>query len=534
MKLLSLKIEKADACGGLLDGLFIQFREDQVDTGIFDPLCLVGPNGSGKSQVLQVIAEIFQSAFKKLLPEEERGTPNDDLLFEILYLANRNSPAETSVPVRIFRRQEGKRKPGIEIEAQLEGAWIKVEDPQLVAALLPAKVIGYTSGDNETLSLPFFSSRAGYAGQVRNNARDAKKSDQRIQDPRLLLIDYGTNLEVLVASLLLNPEMGKQRLLESPDLKGLRSFRCIVQLSHAAAPYGGVKLTQELKNYITYLECCATCFDYNEKDDTYIFDFFVDESMQNAFAHYWVEGALDLYSCFHKLAMLNDLVIPKAARDKFDRGVKDRRFAARLPEPIDEQKVFRFEQVAFLSNRSATPVDYVSLSDGEHQLAQILSMASMASLPNILFLLDEPESHFNPLWRVQFIKMLRELPTNNGMRSDRSPVAQQECLISTHSPFLPSDMKSDNVLIFGKMNDGSTLEVRHPRIQTYGSTFDAILDECFGISPPISNLPRDEIDNLIKGGSLVEIKDAMGRLGDSVEKLYLADRMRMLVEESKR
>lgn len=528
MKLLSLKIEKADTCGGLLDGLFIPFRDENTDSGIFNPLCLVGPNGTGKSQLLQIIAEIFQAVFRKYLLEEEHGTPNDELLFEIKYLINSSTEDNVATPVRIYRRKVGRRKPEITVEEYIQGDWKLVEDPLHVSTLLPSKVIGYTSGDNETLSLPFFSSRAGYAGQVSNNARDENKRSEQIRDPRLLLIDYGTNLEVLVANLLLNAEEVRRKLLETPNLKSLRSFRCIVQIKHSAAPSGGVKLTQELEDYIGYLKRCATCYEHIEKSGIWIFDFFVSSATHEAFKHYWKDGALELYSCFHKLAMLNDLIIPKAARDKFNRGVKDRRFASRLPEPTDEQKVFRFEKVEFLSNKSGKPVDYVSLSDGEHQLAQLLSTAAMAAFPNVLFLLDEPESHFNPLWRVEFIKKLRELPTKNGTRKGRSKVAQQECLLTTHSPFVPSDMQRENVLIFKKSESASAITIRRPMIQTYGSRFDAILDECFDISPPISALSRDEIEQLFESGTIDEIKAAIDRLGESAARMRLAVKLSQL------
>lgn len=528
MKVLSLKIDKADMCGGLLDGLFIRFRDDDVDPNIFDPLCLVGPNGTGKSQLLQVIAEIFQSIYHQYLPDEERGTPNNELLFEIIYILKKERCSDISIPVCISRQQSDKKKAYFEVKTYVNGDWEVIDDSKHIAELLPEKIIGYTSGDNETLSLPFFSSRAGYAGKVRNNARDANKKNEKIKDPRLLLIDYSTNLEVLVANLLLNPENVVKALLATPNLKSLRSFRCIIQLRHSAAPSGGVKLTTELDDYIKYLNSCATCYDYNEKSGTYVFDFFVNHATAQAFKHYWKNGALELYSCFHKLSMLNDLIIPKAARDKFDKGVKDRRFAARLPEPIDEQKVFRFEQVEFISNKTGKPVDYVSLSDGEHQLAQLLGTACMSSFSNVLFLLDEPESHFNPLWRVEFIKKLRELPTINGRRSELSNVAQQECLLTTHSPFVPSDMQRENVLIFKKSQDASSISVRRPQIQTYGSRFDSILSECFDISPPISALSRDEIEHLFENGSIEEIRSAIDKLGESSARMRLGIRLNQL------
>lgn len=174
----------------------------------------------------------------------------------------------------------------------------------------------------------------------------------------------------------------------------------------------------------------------------------------------------------------------------------------------------------------------VSLSDGEHQLAQLLGMACMASFPNVLFLLDEPESHFNPLWRVEFIKKLRELPTTNGKRSEHAGVAQQECLLTTHSPFVPSDMQRENVLIFKKSAEALSITIRRPQIQTYGSKFDAILAECFEISAPISALSRDEIDQLLKRGTAAEIQAAIEGLGESPARMRLAAKLSQLESES--
>jgi restriction system-associated AAA family ATPase len=310
MKLLSLKIHKADTCGGLLDGLTVKFRDNQSDTGIFNPLCLIGPNGSGKSQLLQLIAEIFQVVFCKYTPEEERGKPNNDLEFELEYLINTENDLNKSKHVRISRHSEGKRKPDLNVDIWQNGIWTRIEDPMAVSSILPSKIIAYTSGENETLSLPFFVSRSGYAKEVRNNARDPGKRGIRISDPRLLLIDYGTNLEVLVANLLLNHENIRKELLQAPNLKSLRSFRCVIQLNHSQAPgKNGVELTNELTNYIEYMKRCSTCYLYNEKTNSYILDFFVNDATHNAFWKYWDKGAINLYSSFHKLAMLNDLMV---------------------------------------------------------------------------------------------------------------------------------------------------------------------------------------------------------------------------------
>jgi restriction system-associated AAA family ATPase len=521
MKLLRLKINKSNTCGGLLDELLVPFRNVNTASDKFTPLCLIGPNGTGKSQVLQNIAEIFQLLFKYYLPEEESGKPNNELEFEIEYLFAETAKKNTRV--KITRSRTSNSKATLTVEIFLKNKWILVSDKLEVVKLLPSKVIAYTSGDNETLSVPFFISRAGYAKRVAESARDKAEN---VSDPRLLLVDYGTNLEVLVANLLLNKASARNQLLEELNLKALSSFRCVIQLAHPQAPAGGVNLTPQLQGFIDDLVSCATTKDIDKVKKVYTLDFLVDDSTVQAFTHFWPNGALDLYSSFHKLAMLNDLVIPKAARTSFNKSIQERKFATRLPEPFSEHKVFRFEHVEFISKKSDASVDYVSLSDGEHQLAQILGMLCMAKDKNTLFLLDEPESHFNPKWRVEFISKLLEMQTSTGSRQGNSTSAMQDCLLTTHSPFVPSDMKRENVLIFKK--DNGQISVRRPEIETYGSTFDAILQECFLINPAMSEIPKAEIERLLESDNIDEITKALSGLGDSVERLYLVDHVRGL------
>jgi restriction system-associated AAA family ATPase len=526
MKLLRVGITAAETCGGLLDGLDLQFRSASDKFTAFDPLCFIGRNGVGKSQFLQVLAEIFQSAVHACARDEERIESNPKLQFEIEYLI-RPTGGEDPVHVRIWRKPARRGRLELRIGRREDGEWVDCDlNAPETRTLLPKKVVGYSSGENETLSLPFLVSRSGYAREVSHSAKRAETRGVRVPDTRLMLIDYGTHLEVLVANLLLGEKPQRAALLSAARLEDLHSFRCTIQLNHGAAPTNGVQLTDELNECIERLRLCATCYDHHPGTNSYTFDFFITEETRRAFRYFW-DDALALYTSFHKLAMLNDLVIPKRSRERFRRELQHRRFAALLPEPQEEDKVFRFERVEFRA-LSGGIVDYVSLSDGEHQLAQVLGTLGMISFPNVLFLLDEPESHFNPEWRVQFIAGLLNLPTINGRRGENCDSAEQECLISTHSPFVPSDMSRENVLIFRKAD---RVEWNRPEIETYGATFDTILEECFDIRPPISKLPRDEIEELMDSSDPEKIRSGIERFGDSLEKAYLLDRLQQLTGE---
>lgn len=536
MKLLRVHIISADTCGGLLDGLDIQFRSPQCNYFEFDPLCLLGPNGTGKSQFLQVLTEIFQSIFNTCVPSEERIEGNPDLQFKLEYLIRPNRQT-SPVHVSVTRKAVGRKRPSIVIQVKKDEEW---ETLDLTAPsthkLLPVKVVGYTSGDNETMSLPFLVSRSGYADDVRNAAFAERAQENKVPDTRLMLIDYETNLEVLVSNLLTTTNEQRQALLVDANLTDIHSFRCIVQLAHSVitkVPINrrtnpnrkGIQLTGELENYLDYLQRCATCYTYDEKTETYTFDFLVNEETKKAFTFFW-DSTLDLYSSFHKLAMLNDLAIPKYTRERFNKDTKTRRFASRLPEPQDEDKVFRFSEVRFVATKDEKVVEYVSLSDGEHQLGQIFGTFSMLSFPNVLFLLDEPESHFNPQWRVKFISRLLSLPTMDGNRQHKANATEQDCLLTTHAPFVPSDMSRNKIFIFYKEN--GKVKYCHPDIETYGTTFDTILEECFDVRPPISRASLNEIEALMQSNDPEEIRDGMSRLGHSVEKVFLADRLQQL------
>ena len=541
MKLILLEIFSAPTCGGLLDGLSIRLREDNVEYFEFDPLCFVGPNGAGKSQVIQVLAEALQVICHASAPTQERNESNPWLEFSLEYLISTNGDTAPT-RVRATRKRESSKKALSLVIAEFQsGAWVDCEiGSERARQLLPARIIGYTSGDNETLSLPFLTSRSGYADQVATSALSDTEAErnQEIDDTRLQLIDYGTNLEVLTSNLLLGSDDIRAALLKDARVKDFHSCRCVIQLAHTAVPKAsaklrkltgrkGIQITPELEDYIEALKNCSTCHHYDDKTEKYIFDFWVNSATRECFNAYWT-SVHDLFLAMHKIAMLNDLAIPRETRRRFKKEASERRFASRMPEPQDEQKVFRYEQVRFQPLDGGQPVDYVSLSDGEHQLGQLLGTLSMQHFPGTVFLLDEPESHFNPQWRAKAITRILELPTGDGSRSKPGKCGPnaQECILTTHAPFVLSDVRRERVFIFSK-EDGQ-IKVRHPDIETYGAPFDTLLEECFNVVPPISERSLARIEHLLKSEDVEEIEAELPEIANSSQKAFLLDRVRQL------
>jgi len=91
-------------------------------------------------------------------------------------------------------------------------------------------------------------------------------------------------------------------------------------------------------------------------------------------------------------------------------------------------------------------------------------------------------------------------------------------------------MPRNKIFIFSKNEEGK-VEVRHPDIETYGTTFDTILEDCFGVRPPISKYSLEDIEALMRSDDPEEIREGMSRLGHSVEKVFLADRLQQLTKK---
>jgi restriction system-associated AAA family ATPase len=139
---------------------------------------------------------------------------------------------------------------------------------------------------------------------------------------------------------------------------------------------------------------------------------------------------------------------------------------------------------------------------------------------NSLFLLDEPETHFNPDWRANFISRLRQCLPGNGNTT-------QEMLITTHTPFLISDSRPEKVLVFNKDKTSGEVSISHPDYNTLGSSINKITMSTFGKRETIGGYAQEILERLrtrFDGGNETAsalIDEINHELGDSVEKILL-------------
>jgi restriction system-associated AAA family ATPase len=512
MKLKSIRISEISS-KPLLEDLELNFPER--DANYLNANCLIGVNGSGKSQFLETIAEIFiylDSLYRKANVLKSTPAP---FSFEITYYITIKGKKNL---VNIVQKNKSLKLPTISITDENNNLISPKEDK--IDSYLPEKVIGYTSGENETISIPFHAYYDVYATYTANRAIEG--SSRKDYEPRFYFMDYNTNLGIVISNLVFEEVEGIDYLKKELKIDKLKSFQLILQTNQVAAPKiktasgeSGVILTDELKKWRENLIASATCYDYDEKHNKYTLDFYFNDATKDALTYFFT-SAYNLYTALYKFELLNNLMIDATTRKNIERERKRRKLITKMPTVANKDKVLNYSELKLkLSNDQI--IDYLSLSDGEHQFFNIFGTIIMVSHNNSLFLLDEPETHFNPRWRRLFISHLKNLT------KDR----KQDLFLTSHSPFIVSDTPKESVYIFERESKDN-ISIRPPDQETFGASLDHILRMAFDMDETMSEEALQVLNALKEETDPAKIEEGIEKLGESSQLMPLYRRIEML------
>ena len=200
----------------------------------------------------------------------------------------------------------------------------------------------------------------------------------------------------------------------------------------------------------------------------------------------------------------------KLANDNFIDTVKT---------PLKTQLPLSIVELRFLNSKNQE-VCFDDLSDGEAQLMQVLAASTIFGLGQSLFLFDEPETHLNPSWRTYFHTYLE-----NALNINEEDTEDSQIFLSTHSPFMISSLKKENVFFFERNHNG-LIDLNPVEEETYGASFDVIIKRYFGLNTLISQTVVDDINQRLDQSKTYEKRTNLkewinSELGDSMEKAYL-------------
>ncbi len=577
MKIKSVKILGDNFRSLTADRLYefnVNERTDRLSTKVF-----AGLNGSGKSNFLELFSEIFyylEIFHLSTTPEEEKrnaafGFEIEYYLPESLFYFHKGLDLEYETLRKQFYSRKVKWSSEDAMEDAIElafrtdcKAFIKDGDirvriikplgiePQFAIrnyqtnlyrviqigteSLLPPRIIAYTSGQNELLSNPYHKLKYHYFKLFEDKQRP-ELGKALADNHRLFYLDYGANFSIFIANMLLGEGYKAGVMKEVLQIEDLCSFRITLntnKLYDAVIPNDS-----NIAGHVIKLTRCATTWIEKKvgENNLMVLDYFVTPALREAFSHYF-GNSFQLFKAFYELEIFNLFLVDRKTRDLILQAHKTYNISDEMPKPDPSRLTFRIEKVRISkvveSDKPPVRIYYKALSDGEHQFNEVLGTVLMMQEPGCLFLIDEPDTHFNPKWRAKLIKLLNIMAAEEfDEKNEVKKVRSQEIILTTHSPFVVSD--SDRLDVYRFVKNKGVVEFSNPEMQVYGASISLILNEIFEKAETISEMAKGELKAMVENiETMDDLKKVVDRLnndfGDSVEKFDLVGKLRSIKE----
>lgn len=442
---------------------------------------LIGQNGTGKSNLIEALITIFrdvdldrEAAFDYTLEYSIRGHA-----------------------VRIESDSAKQKRPFVWVDDKAESQGYLLKNREL----LPAHIFAYYSGRNERIETLFqehqrrFNQRqeittdevlsedllenfTGTEADIRAVEEAKRRRESRLKqtgDDRLRRLFYcrGGHSQLVLLACLLSDDPVFQKVLKNLHIESLESALFILKEPHRLREKrrGGKFDEQEL----------------NEGDPRFwyargnVVSEFLDKLWQVAWAPIEQEATKQidfrgrtekqkqLYLFVpnqDKLKQLGELV---GGTDSFFRYAE----GAYIGDLIDEVRITVKKR-----DEHGGKVSFTHLSEGELQMLTVLGLMRITREDHCLFLLDEPDTHLNPIWKLRYFDDIEGVLT-----SDDSALTQGESqiLITTHDPMMVGSLKREQVHILRR--DGSRTVVDTPDEHPQGMGVTGLLkSELFGLS----------------------------------------------------
>ncbi len=136
-----------------------------------------------------------------------------------------------------------------------------------------------------------------------------------------------------------------------------------------------------------------------------------------------------------------------------------------------------------------TPITFREMSEGEQQLLTVLGLLRFTRSHDSLVLLDEPDTHLNPHWSVDYLDLLGRIMNDGGQDLGTSQI-----LMSTHDPLVIVAQEKEQIHLLRRTEPEGRCEWRLATENPKGLGFTGILtSEMFGFG---SDLDRPTLELL--------------------------------------
>ena len=126
------------------------------------------------------------------------------------------------------------------------------------------------------------------------------------------------------------------------------------------------------------------------------------------------------------------------------------------------------------------------LSEGEQQLLTVVGLLRFTKESESLFLLDEPDTHLNPVWGMQYIATLTDIAETGS---------DSQVLMATHDPLVLTSLKRNEVIVMDRNRSTGKVEAFMPEMDPQGLGVVGILrSDMFGLRTTLDLPTQHKLD----------------------------------------
>lgn len=157
------------------------------------------------------------------------------------------------------------------------------------------------------------------------------------------------------------------------------------------------------------------------------------------------------------------------------------------------------------TNTEQVAITFHELSEGEQQLLMVLGLMRFTKSHQSLVLLDEPDTHLNPHWSVDYLKLLTHVMSENSNESEEQQTSQ--ILMSTHDPLVIASLFKEQIHLLKRDWETGACKWEQPTVNPRGLGFTGILtSEMFGMRSDLDEETLADLDIKVR---LIAKEDAL-------------------------
>ena len=126
------------------------------------------------------------------------------------------------------------------------------------------------------------------------------------------------------------------------------------------------------------------------------------------------------------------------------------------------------------------------LSEGEQQLLTVVGLLRFTKERESILLLDEPDTHLNPAWGMQYLETLKEIA---------EPDSDSQVIMATHDPLVLTGLENNTVIIMERNESNGQVEARYSATGPQGLGLSGILrSPMFGLRTTLDRVTQSKLD----------------------------------------